>query len=183
MKRFCKLAALCAVFLLTICFCTTVYAVEVPPPAPAESAVPSEEPTPEPTPVPPDGTGAEESGAIPAEETEPMPVEDEMAGGRVNPTPPDGTATVIETVTEADGREFYTITTPDGNVFYLVIDFARQADNVYFLDAVTEEDLLGMTESGTVVEPIAAAGKFICARVTSAYGSLRQPGGNRKNSQ
>lgn len=57
---------------------------------------------------------------------------------------PDGQATVTDNATEADGKEFYTFTTPEGNVFYLVIDHERKSENVYFLNAVTETDLLAL---------------------------------------
>lgn len=61
-----------------------------------------------------------------------------------NPFTPEGQATVTDNATEADGKEFYTFTTPDGNVFYLVIDHERKSENVYFLNAVTETDLLAL---------------------------------------
>jgi hypothetical protein len=100
--------------------------------AATESAVPAttEE-------APAEETAESEAVALP-------PGEAEAAG--INPVPPAGTGTVIETATADDGREFYTITTPAGNVFYLIIDFARQTENVYFLDAVTERDLLALAE-------------------------------------
>ena len=60
---------------------------------------------------------------------------------------PDGTGTVIDSATDEDGKQFYTITTPAGNTFYLIIDLERDSDNVYFLDAVTEKDLLALAES------------------------------------
>ena len=60
---------------------------------------------------------------------------------------PDGTGTVLD---EADGekdhKQFYTITTEEGNVFYLVIDGEREEKNVYFLNAVTETDLMALAE-------------------------------------
>jgi len=59
---------------------------------------------------------------------------------------PDGTGTVVDTVTEADGKEFYTITTEAGNIFYLIIDREKDTDNVYFLNAVTESDLMALAE-------------------------------------
>lgn len=62
-----------------------------------------------------------------------------------NPFTPDGQATVTDNATEADGKEFYTFTTPEGNVFYLVIDHERKSENVYFLNAVTETDLLALS--------------------------------------
>ncbi len=61
-----------------------------------------------------------------------------------SPFTPEGQATVTDNVTEADGKEFYTFTTPEGNVFYLVIDHERKSENVYFLNAVTETDLLAL---------------------------------------
>lgn len=61
------------------------------------------------------------------------------------PFTPDGQATVTDNATEADGKEFYTFTTPEGNIFYLVIDHERESENVYFLNAVTEMDLLALS--------------------------------------
>lgn len=57
------------------------------------------------------------------------------------PLTPDGQATVTDNATDKDGKEFYTFTTADDNVFYLVVDKQRDSDNVYFLNAVTENDL------------------------------------------
>lgn len=62
------------------------------------------------------------------------------------PLTPDGQATVVDDVTDGDGKEFYTIVTPAENTFYLVIDKQRDSDNVYFLNAVTESDLLALAE-------------------------------------
>ena len=52
----------------------------------------------------------------------------------------------MDNATDEDGKEFYTITTPDENIFYLVIDKQKTTDNVYFLNAVTEADLLPLAE-------------------------------------
>ena len=62
------------------------------------------------------------------------------------PFTPDGTGTVVDFAAESDGKLFYTIQTPDGNVFYLVIDRQRSTENVYFLNAVTEADLLSLAK-------------------------------------
>ena len=43
-------------------------------------------------------------------------------------------------------NQFYTITTDAGNVFYLVIDGKREDNNVYFLNGVTESDLMALAE-------------------------------------
>lgn len=69
-----------------------------------------------------------------------------------NPFTPAGTGTVVNTATDEDGKQFYTITTPDENVFYLVIDLQRETDNVYFLNAVTEKDLLALAEKSEDTE-------------------------------
>lgn len=60
------------------------------------------------------------------------------------PFTPDGQATVTDNATDEDGKEFYTFTTPNDNVFYLVIDKQRDSDNVYFLNTVTEDDLAAL---------------------------------------
>jgi len=65
------------------------------------------------------------------------------------PFTPNGQATVTDQATENDGKEFYTFSTPAGNVFYLIIDHARANDNVYFLNAVTESDLAALAEQAS----------------------------------
>ena len=67
-----------------------------------------------------------------------------------NPFTPDGTGTVVDKATDKDGKEFYTITTPDENIFFLVIDNQKSSENVYFLNAVTETDLLPLCGKKTV---------------------------------
>lgn len=79
----------------------------------------------------------------PAEEPAPEIVEETTA----KPFTPDGTGTVVDNATDEDGKEFFTITTPSENVFYLVIDRQRTEQNVYFLNAVTEKDLLALAEA------------------------------------
>lgn len=62
---------------------------------------------------------------------------------------PDGTGTILDSATEQeDDKQFYTIKTEAGNVFYLVIDGKRGSENVYFLNGVTESDLMALTEKG-----------------------------------
>ena len=65
---------------------------------------------------------------------------------------PSGTGTVKEVYADEEGRKFYTVQTPAGNTFYLIIDFTQQTENVYFLDVVAEKDLLALIEQagGTV---------------------------------
>ena len=60
---------------------------------------------------------------------------------------PEGTGTVLDEATgEGDDKQFYTITTEAGNVFYLIIDGKRDSNNVYFLNGVTEADLMALAE-------------------------------------
>ncbi|MBS5138723.1 MAG: DUF4366 domain-containing protein [Clostridium sp.] len=63
------------------------------------------------------------------------------------PLTPNGQATVVDHATGADGKEFFTITTADNNVFYLIVDRQREEENVYFLNAVTETDLLSLAQA------------------------------------
>ena len=63
-----------------------------------------------------------------------------------NPFTPKGTGTVLDNATSEDE-----------NVFYLVIDKQRDADNVYFLNAVTESDLMALAEKDgdtTTAQPV-----------------------------
>ena len=69
------------------------------------------------------------------------------SGTVLKPLTPDGTGTVIDNVTNEDGKEFFTVTTPSKHVFYLIIDRQKDAENVYFLDAVTDKDLLALAKS------------------------------------
>lgn len=80
----------------------------------------------------------------PAEETTPPAATETTA----KPFTPDGTGTVVDNATDEDGKEFYTITTADESVFYLVIDKQKTSENVYFLNAVTVDDLLPLAEQG-----------------------------------
>ncbi len=50
-------------------------------------------------------------------------------------------------------KEFYTISTKSGKIFYLIVDNAKAQDNVYFLTEVSEQDLLNFTLSDTVTLP------------------------------
>ncbi|GHU58611.1 bacteriocin [Clostridia bacterium] len=69
---------------------------------------------------------------------------------KINSTPftPDGTGTVLDNTTNENGKEFFTVKTPDGNVFYLIVDRERESDNVYLLNAVNEDDLSSLAKSG-----------------------------------
>jgi len=100
------------------------------------------------------------------------------------PFTPSGTGTVVDHATDGDGKEFYTITTPSENVFYLVIDRQRNSQNVYFLNAVTEADLMALAEipEKPMPEPVPARPAPAAAEPeptpTLAPASPAQNGGN-----
>ena len=50
-------------------------------------------------------------------------------------------------------KEFYTISTKSGKIFYLIIDNSKSQDNVYFLTEVSEKDLMNFTLSDSVTLP------------------------------
>ncbi len=68
-----------------------------------------------------------------------------------NPLTPDGNGSILDEASGEDDKQFYTITTADGNVFYLILDGQRDSQNVYFLNKVTEQDLMALAEgSGSI---------------------------------
>jgi flagellar basal body-associated protein FliL len=148
MRKFRKLAALCAVFLIALCLFST-----------AAYAAPEDEST----------TTPAESTAAP---TESATATDNNIG---NILPP-GTGTVVDVFEGEDGRKFYTIQTPAGNTFYLIIDFTMTGENVYFVDAVQEKDLIALAEK-------AANGQTGGGGVTSTASNnstSEQPDGNQE---
>ena len=130
-KRFPLLALMLCVGALLFSF--PAYATNAPAP---ENPVQTEEPgdTPEPVETP-----------VPQNTPTPEPSESALPNGAFTP---DGTGTVIDYVADGNGKEFYTIKAEDGAVFYLVIDRQRNSENVYFLNAVTEDDLLSLAKPG-----------------------------------
>ena len=72
------------------------------------------------------------------------PVTEEASA--TQPLTPSGTGTVIDNIINESGIEFFTITSTNDNVFFLIIDRQRDTKNVYFLNAVTERDLLALAE-------------------------------------
>ena len=72
--------------------------------------------------------------------------ENPMTEKEENPLTPDGNATLVDQASDKDGKEFYTFTSPAGNLFFLIIDKQRSDNNVYFLDYVTEKDLISLAK-------------------------------------
>ena len=150
-----------------------------PTPAPTPDPTPAPTTTPEPAPTTPatpavtptgtggskGGTGNQGGGAVqkpPAATTEPdTPKGDEPGTGGVdwegldpaNPLTPDGQGSVLDNATGGEGKEFFTVTTADGEVFYLIIDRQKTGENVYFLNDVTLDDLKALAKSGEEPAP------------------------------
>ena len=66
---------------------------------------------------------------------------------------PEGQGEIQDSLTDGDGIEFFTITTEAGNVFHLIIDHTRSSNNVFFLNAVTEWDLLTLAADAELAIP------------------------------
>jgi len=69
---------------------------------------------------------------------------------------PDGTGSIVDNITDSTEKEFLTIQTPDGNIFYLILDKTRDENGVYLLNDVTEDDLAALakkSDGGTSAIP------------------------------
>lgn len=87
---------------------------------------------------------------------------------------PDGSASVLDEAQEtADDKQFYTITTEAGNGFYLIIDGKRDSQNVYFLNGVTEADLMALAEKGDGSMSVIPAGDTCTCTEKCEAGKVR----------
>ncbi len=68
---------------------------------------------------------------------------DELLPTEAGPTDPNEARASVTDVNETD--EFFTITTDNGKIFYLIIDRTEDEENVYFLTEISENDLLNVT--------------------------------------
>lgn len=127
---------------------------------------------------PSDGTGTEEnSNSLPVDASPTAPtsatatvtdyqstVSDTSSGETETTETPDTEIAISDTDTgriQGDiissavkgGKEFYTIRTKSGKIFYLIVDMDKTDDNVYLLTEVSENDLLNFTDTDTVTLP------------------------------
>lgn len=61
----------------------------------------------------------------------------------------EGNATLGDTATSSDDKEFITVQTKKGTTYYIVIDHQRDSNNVYFLNAVDDSDLASFVDEET----------------------------------
>ena len=79
-------------------------------------------------------------------------------GGASAALSPDGNLSLIDDIGSAakNGKQFITVETKNGNVFYLIIDRDDEGkETVHFLNQVDEADLLTLMEDGETVTPAA----------------------------
>jgi hypothetical protein len=61
---------------------------------------------------------------------------------------PGGAGTLLEDVSQCEvNRQFITVRSRGGNIFYIIIDNDRSSENVYFLSAVNDWDLISFSEN------------------------------------
>ena len=92
---------------------------------------------------------AEQKEAQKETETKETKKEDEKSEpNKEDALSPNGNMTLVDNVTADSGKkQFLTLTSRDGNFYYLIIDHDKDGnENVHFLNQVDERDLMGLME-------------------------------------
>lgn len=98
-------------------------------------------------------------------DTTPAPEPEEIAEPS-DPLTPEGNATLVDDIW-GENKQLITVTTKNGNYFYILIDRAAERENtVHFLNMVDEADLMALIEDGekqeTTVMPQSCTCKEKC---------------------
>lgn len=64
-----------------------------------------------------------------------------------------GNGEVLDDIQDDPTKEFFTVTTANGNTYFLVIDRSRNSENVYMLSMIDELDLQDFIEESEEEEP------------------------------
>ena len=79
-----------------------------------------------------------------------------------DPLTPEGNATLVDDIW-GENKQLITVTTKNGNYFYILIDRAAEGENtVHFLNMVDEADLMVLIEDGETTEPETTTVSCIC---------------------
>jgi len=91
-------------------------------------------------------------------------------------TPP-GNLTLVDDLSgaQADEKQFITVTTKNGNYFYIIIDRAGNKENVYFLNLVDEYDLLQILQGEDAETPPLPPGMAITPPTDETPGQDTEP--------
>ena len=101
------------------------------------------------------------------------------------PLTPEGNMNLVDDMITASGKQFITVTTRDGNYFYIIIDrddngnqtvhFLNQVDEADLLNLLDEDELKDYTESQKPTEPAPSRICFHCATMgTPVFNSFGQ---------
>ena len=113
------------------------------------------ETTPKPVQTTPSVTAKPVTSTTPTTPTAPKEPDEEPSSGTA--LTPEGNMSLSDDINSAssDEKQFITVTTKNGNYFYLIIDRAEDGENtVHFLNQVDEADLLALMEDGTVTPAV-----------------------------
>lgn len=95
---------------------------------------------------------AEDSGTVSEDQVKDDPLDLKIPEG---PLTPDGNLTIIDDYGSPDktGKQFITVSSKNGNIFYIIIDRDDKGENtVHFLNLVDERDILSLMDEEEIEE-------------------------------